>query len=122
MRARRRTIAGGLAGALLAGAVAVAACGGGPRPLRVGVVGDCQGVYKPFPSAQLAGAGLPLVQRGGRVDRAGPVGGVSAARIGGRRVRLVSACTEVLEFSTLTAEIRRLVEREHVDVVVAGSS
>src|SRR5262249_45314540 len=34
---------------------------------------------------------------------------------------LVPGCTEIYEFSTLTTEVRRLIEREHVDAIVAGS-
>ena len=40
----------------------------------------------------------------------------------GRRVELVRGCTESLEFSTLTTELRRLAENEHVDVIVAGTT
>jgi len=52
----------------------------------------------------------------------GALDGVTRARIGGRPVELVRGCTELFEYSTLTAEIRRLVVHEHVDVVVAGGS
>ena len=41
--------------------------------------------------------------------------------VSGRRVELVPGCTEVYEFSTLTTELRRLVELEHVDAIVAAS-
>ena len=40
------------------------------------------------------------------------------ARVGGRPVELVPGCTEVLEYSVLVEETRRLVEVEHVDAVV----
>ena len=122
MTARRVTRAPWLASALVAGALATGACGTGQRPVRIGVVVDCVGINRPLEGAELAGAELPLVERGGRLGASGPLGGVSPARIAGRRVELVRGCTEVLEFSTLTAEIRRLVEQEHVDVVVAGAS
>jgi branched-chain amino acid transport system substrate-binding protein len=126
MRARRGTWiarpAAVLPAVALAVGVAVGACGQEQRPVRVGVVVDCVGIYRPLEGAELAGAELPLVQRGAEIHRSGPLGGVSAARISGRRVEMVRGCTEVLEFSTLTAEMRRLVEHEHVDVVVAGTS
>ena len=103
-------------------ALLAAACGSGPRPLRVGVVVDCVGVNRPLEGAELAGAELPLVERGARVRGDDALDGITPARISGRPVEVVRGCTELYEFSTLTAEIRRLIEREHVDVVVAGGS
>ena len=103
-------------------ALLAAACGGEPRPLRVGVVVDCVGVNRPLEGAELAGAELPLVERGARVRGDDALDGITPARISGRPVEVVRGCTELYEFSTLTAEIRRLIEREHVDVVVAGGS
>src|SRR3954463_763906 len=121
MRAELRRAAAAL-GAMAAPATLVAGCGGAPRPLRVGVVVDCVGVNRPLQAAELAGAELPLVRRGARLRGADPTAGITRATIAGRPVELVRGCTELYEFSTLTAEIRRLVEREHVDVVVAGGS
>src|SRR5262249_12573773 len=96
---------------------------GGREPaLRRGVVVDCVGVNRPLQGAELAGAELPLVQRGAKQKGADALAGIGPATIAGRRVELVRACTELYEFSTLTAAIRRLVEHDHVDVVVAGAS
>jgi branched-chain amino acid transport system substrate-binding protein len=121
MRARSRTLA--LIGAVLvAGVLAVAGCGGSERPVRIGVVVDCVGVNRPLQGAELAGAELPLLRRGARLRGGDALGGITPATIAGRRVELVPGCTELYEFSTLTLEIRRLVEHEHVDVVVAGGS
>src|SRR6185312_16025259 len=95
-RSRRPAVA---AVALLAAvALAVAACGGSKPPLRIGVVVDCVGVNRP-----LEGAELPLVQRGAKRRGADALGGIGPATIAGRRVELVRACTELYEFSTLTA-------------------
>jgi branched-chain amino acid transport system substrate-binding protein len=122
MRADARRVAGTLAAACAAAALVVAGCGSAPKPLRVGVVVDCVGVNRPLEGAELAGAELPLVQRGARLRGNDALDGVTAATIAGRPVQLVRGCSELYEYSTLTAEIRRLVEREHVDVVVAGDS
>src|SRR3954454_10278586 len=110
--------------AAIAAAVALAAggCGGSPRPLRVGVVVDCVGINRPLQAAELAGAELPLVQRGARPRGEDAGGAIGRVTIAGRPVELVRGCTELYEFSTLAAEIRRLVEHDHVDVVVAGGS
>jgi branched-chain amino acid transport system substrate-binding protein len=121
MRAELRRAAAAL-GAMAATATLVAGCGGAPRPLRVGVVVDCVGVNRPLQGAELAGAELPLVQRGARLRGNDAGDGIGRVTIAGRPVELVRGCTELYEFSTLAAEIRRLVEREHVDVVVAGGS
>ena len=122
MRADVRRRAAGLVAAVVGATLLAGGCGSGPRPLRVGVVVDCVGVNRPLEGAELAGAELPLVQRGATLRGDDALDGVTRAMIAGRPVELVRGCTELYEFSTLTAEIRRLVEREHVDVVVAGGS
>lgn len=110
--------------ALAAASVAalVAGCGGGDRPLRIGVVVDCVGVFRSLQDAELSGAQLPLIARGARLRGRNPTDGITRARIAGRSIELVPGCTEVLEFSTLTQELRRLIEIEKVDAVVAGTS
>src|SRR6476661_3271170 len=75
-----------------------AACGGGPRPLRVGVVVDCVGVNRPLEGAGLAGAELPFVAHGAKVRGDDALDGVTRARISGRPVELVRGCTELYEF------------------------
>jgi branched-chain amino acid transport system substrate-binding protein len=108
--------------ALAVTALVVVGCGADERPLRIGVVVDCVGVNRPFERAELAGAELPLVHRGARLHGGDPRAGIGPATIAGRPVELVTGCTELWEFSTLALAVRRLVEREHVDVVVAGAS
>jgi len=122
MRTDRRRIGGALVAACAIAALVVAGCGRDPRPLRVGVVVDCVGVNRPLEGAELAGAELPLVQRGATVRGDDALDGITTATIAGRPVEIVRGCTELYEFSTLTAEVRRLVEHDHVDVVVAGGS
>jgi ABC-type branched-subunit amino acid transport system substrate-binding protein len=94
--------------------------GGEEPPLRIGVIVDCVGVYRSLEDAELSSAALPLVERGARLRDRRAVDGLTPARVADRRVELVPGCTEVLEFSTLATELRRLVERERVDVVVAA--
>jgi ABC-type branched-subunit amino acid transport system substrate-binding protein len=68
-----------------------------------------------------AGAELPFLERGARLRSASPADGVTDARLAdGRKARLVLRCDESGEYSTLIAAARRLVEHEHVDLVVAG--
>jgi branched-chain amino acid transport system substrate-binding protein len=107
-------------GALVA-AIAVG-CGHGERKLRVGVVVDCVGINRSLGDAELSAAALPLIDRGARIRGPLAEGRLTQPLIAGRRVEIVRGCTEALEFSTLTAEMRRLVEREHVDVVVGAAT
>ncbi len=110
--------------AALAVVAALTGCvgAGEERPLRIGAVVDCVGVYRSLEDAELSGAALPLIERGAALRGRRAVDGLTPARVAGRRVELVRGCTEALEFSTLTTEVRRLVEQEHADVVVAGGT
>ena len=71
--------------------------------------------------AELSGrAAAP--DRARRAPAARAAHGLAHAEVAGRRVELVPGCTEALEFSTLTRELRRLAEVEHVDAVVAAGT
>ena len=111
--------AAGLVAALLA-AAAAGGCGGRDATVRVGVLADCRSTFGGYYEQFLAGAELPFLERGGRPRGTEPSAGVDGARVGGHPVELVQGCSEFAEFSVLVAEARRLVEREHVDVVVGG--
>ena len=111
-----------LAALLAAGLVAWSACGEEERPLRVGVVVDCVGIGRPLRDAELSGAQLPLIERGAERNGRLPRGGVREVEVAGRPVELVPGCTEALEFSMLTREVRRLAEIEKVDAVVAAGT
>ena len=107
--------------ALVALLLTASACGGvTQRPLRIGVVVDCVGGWRALGDGELAAAQLPLIARGARTVGESPSDGVRGGRVAGRRVEIVRGCSESGEFSTLTQVARQLVEREHVDAVVAG--
>ena len=101
---------------------AVAGCGTDEPVVRIGVLADCQGALRGFGDGELAGAELPFLRRGARLLGTGPSGGVSAIDVGGRRVELVQGCQETGEHTLYIEEARRLLENEHVDVVVGGAS
>jgi len=104
--------------ALLAAAVlAASGCGSSKPPIRIGVLGVCRGTFAPFYDEIVAGAELPLLERGGKLARAAPSAGVSRASVAGHRVQLVLGCSDDTGTQAL-AEARRLVEREHVQVLV----
>ena len=113
--------------ALVVGAVAVlvtvaAGCGSDEQSVRVGVLADCQGALRGYGDAQLSGAELPFLRRGAHLVGTSPSDGVSAIEIGGRRVELVLGCQETGEHAVYIEEARRLLEAEHADVVMGGSS
>jgi branched-chain amino acid transport system substrate-binding protein len=102
--------------ALVAALLALAAGCGSREPFRVGVLTDCTGVFGAAKVGVLAGATLPLVERGAKTG--GAPGELQDARVAGRAVELVSSCTEFTFFSELIAATRSLVEDAKVDVVV----
>src|SRR5512134_19553 len=118
MRADRSRVALLLAVASLA--VGGAGCSGGERPMRIGLLTDCRGIFSGYEDGMLAGAELPLLRRGARLTNGQPSGGVSEARAAGRNLELIRGCTEESEHSILVEEVRRLVEVEGVDAVVGA--
>jgi branched-chain amino acid transport system substrate-binding protein len=111
-----------LVGVLLVLTAMIAACGDQAEPLRIGVITDCTGIYRSLEDAELSGASLPLIQRGAKLHARRSSDGIGTAEVAGRPVQLVRGCTESLEFSVLTGEVRRLAEDEHVDVIVAATT
>jgi branched-chain amino acid transport system substrate-binding protein len=116
---------GRLAGLAVAAAVLAAlaaGCGGNDDTVRIGVLTDCQGPFRPYEDAQLSGAELPFLRRGATLAGPGPSAGVTGLRIGRRRVELVRGCQESGEHTVFIEEARRLIETEHVDAIVGGAS
>src|SRR5262249_26933601 len=85
--------------ALLAGIAALAllagGCGGGKGVFRFGIVFDCEGVFSPITDQILAGAELPLLERGGRLVGHAPGDGVRGPKVAGRRVEIRAGCAEI---------------------------
>ena len=112
----------GCCAALIAAlALGLGACGGsGQRPLRIGVIVDCQGAFRALRDVELSGAQLPLMARGAERKGREAGDGVTAARVDGRPVELVRGCSESGELAAVTQVARLLVDRMNVDVVVEG--
>src|SRR5262245_12712812 len=102
-----------VAALVVAAAVIVAGCGGERDPVRVGVLVDCTGLLAVSKDPTLAGASLPLLERGGERN-----GERVTGTVGGRRVELRSECTEFTYLHLLILATRRLVENDGVDVVI----
>src|ERR1043166_8224834 len=81
-----------------------AGCGGGERPVRIGVLSDCRGLFSANNELSLAGAEFPLLERGARLRGVKPSDGITTARASGRRVELVIGCSESGVYDVLVAE------------------
>jgi branched-chain amino acid transport system substrate-binding protein len=94
-----------------------AGCGGGKQDtIRVGYYGDC---YGPFGATEgTAGAELAFIRLGAQALGPDPTDGVSPVTIAGKRVELVNGCMFYGSQVSELAAARRLVEQEHVDVLV----
>jgi branched-chain amino acid transport system substrate-binding protein len=107
----------------VAALVVLGGCGDDEDPLRVGILNECTGAWAQTTAPALAGASLPLIERGATAgDQPGKLDGATVA---GREIELVPACTEITYYSRLIAETRRLVEAEGADIVIGpmlGSS
>ena len=103
---------------LAAAALACSGCSRAHDGIRIGVLADCRGLFAGLQDLMLGGAELPLIERGARLRGPKPSNGITRAKVRGREVELVSGCSELGEFTVLVQETRRLVEHDHVDVIV----
>jgi branched-chain amino acid transport system substrate-binding protein len=115
-RSRRRL--GALIAVLLC-AVA-AGCGGSDAspPIRIGVLTDCLPTLDAFRESVVAAVESPLLRRGATPVGSLPSQGLRHARVAGHPVEIVPGCTALSQYIMLVEETRRLVESEHVDVVI----
>jgi branched-chain amino acid transport system substrate-binding protein len=97
-------------------AVLAASCGGTKQSIRIAVLADCEGYLAGVYDVSLAGAELPLLQRGGRLVGAKPSDGIEGLSVGGRKVDLLFGCAG--ELTSGAVELRRLVESEGAEIVV----
>ena len=98
--------------------LAVAAAAAGERPVRIGVLTDCQGPFRRASRSRARRRGAAVPPRGARLVGTAPDGRASRApRSRGRPVELVRGLHRDGRAHRLIEEARRLVESEHVDVV-----
>ena len=103
---------------LAAAVFAATSCGGaGPKPITIGVLSDCEGQFGFAGDPSYAGAELPLIRRGARLQGSKPGAGVSDVEVAGKKVRLVFGCGDDSAEKAL-AEARRLVEDAGVDILI----
>src|SRR5437870_10404512 len=78
---------------LAAVVLAAASCGsGGTRPITIGVLSDCEGIFGWAGDPTYEGAELALIRRGARLQGSKPGAGLSEVEVAGRKVRLVLGC------------------------------
>jgi branched-chain amino acid transport system substrate-binding protein len=105
--------------ALAAALVLTTGCGrSAGEAVRIGVIIPCRGTQSALASPALAGAELPFVQRGARLEGAKPSDGISSTKIAGKTVGLVVGCDSSESPSTTIDAVRRLVELDGVKAVV----
>ena len=86
--------------------------------IRIGVIADCSGGFSLTKQQVLAGAELPLINRGAHVRGAHPSSGLVNATVAGHPVTLIPEC-EAWSDKTLTiSALARLVERDHASIVL----
>src|SRR5262245_22123313 len=100
--------------------LAPASCGGDDDPLKLAVQIECQGGWDGFTDQTLAGAFLPLLERGARLSGSSPTEGVEGASIAGRPVEVRTACTESFGPNYSVVELRELLEEWDPDAVVGS--
>lgn len=120
MPGRRGTLIAVAAMALAA--AAAAGCGSSAEVVRIGLLSDCQGPFRGLEGGMISAAELPFLRRGSRLVGTSPSSGVAPIEIGHRRVELVHGCMESGEHTVFIEEARRLIEAEHVDVIVGGAT
>jgi len=90
----------------------------GPDPIRIGIVTSCEGTFVGDRDPTLAGAELPLIQRGARPVGPSPWDGITGGSVAGRPVELVIGCERWGDRRTTISAFSRLVEQAGVDIVV----
>ena len=91
-------------------------------PIKVGVLTTCGGPFAVFEAQSLSGAKYALIRSaGGKAQGTGPQNGVSGAKVAGRPVQIDFGCSDATP-DKATAEARRLVENEDVDILLGPLS
>ena len=80
------------------------------------MLADCQGLYA-LAASVVAGAELPLIQRGARLLGARSLGRDQRGEVAGKRVELVARLCALRHTAEALSEARRLVEQEGADVL-----
>jgi branched-chain amino acid transport system substrate-binding protein len=126
-----------LAAAALALGVVAGGCGGdddegggdkaakkesGGNTIKVGILSDCKGAFGAFFEPDIAGAHLPLINRGAKPAGAKPSDGLTGAKIAGKNIEIVGyGCADDTADKAIE-ETRRLMEQKDADILVGPLS
>lgn len=91
--------------------------GGVDAEISIGLLADCRELTSFATDPEFAGAQLPLLERGGRRASGELADGIVEAKISGRTINLLTACTDGYNWSYLN-ELRWLVEDVGVAIVI----
>jgi branched-chain amino acid transport system substrate-binding protein len=89
--------------------------------ISIGVLSTCEGPFAAFYGQTLDGVKVALSEYGGKPAGTKPGDPVDGAVVGGKQIKLVDECSDASADKALAA-VRRLVEQDHVDMVVGPVS
>ncbi len=89
-----------------------------PAGIRIGVALTCRGPFKSLLQQTLAGAELPLIERGARLHGTQPTSGLGPFSVAGHRVSIVTACETWSDHASTISALSRLVDTDHAQVVL----
>jgi branched-chain amino acid transport system substrate-binding protein len=96
---------------------------GGGGPIKIGILSDCEGAFGAFFEPDIAGAHVPLINRGAKaVNSKKPSDGIEGAEVAGRPIEIVGyGCADDTADKAIE-ETRRLMEQEDADILVGPLS
>jgi branched-chain amino acid transport system substrate-binding protein len=97
--------------------------GGGGGPIKIGILSDCEGAFGAFFEPDIAGAHVPLVNRGAKASNPKkPSDGITGAKVAGKDIEIVGyGCADDTADKAIE-ETRRLMEQEDADILVGPLS
>lgn len=92
-------------------------------PVKVAILSDCEGAFGAFYEADIAGALVPLINRGAKpVNPKKPSDGITGGKLGGKDVEIVGyGCSDDTADKAIE-ETRRLMEQEDADILIGPLS
>ena len=91
------------------------------QPIKIGHLSTCEGPFAPFYESTVAGAMLPLIERGAKPAGKKAREGVRNAVVAGHPVQIAWGCSDATPDKAVE-EARRLVEEEQVDILIGPLS
>jgi len=125
---RRRSWVFGLAvGVAIAGVACLTATtntAAGGKPIRIGILSDCQGAFGPWWEKTIGGAEAALSEYAGAKPKnaSKPSAGITGGEIAGQPIQLVGFGCSNGRAANAVKETRRLIEQLHADVMIGPFS